>query len=429
MSVTSYHGASVQIDVRETRIFVAWQRANAGPPDGGYTVELPVEVVRAPAVALVALPVLIAMSRHGGTVRVRPAFLEGCGISAIERSALQRTLFALAMLVQRTVLALCDEVISVNFEIDLEGIPTSNFFTASNELASPSAPPAGLLFGGGVESLLSLARMRERGPVRLIGLRGPGWRGSDREHDKRKLEYDEQLAKQLGLELLSVDTDAYLKMVDFQAAWAGGSKVKSGFANTVTFSPLVVSMAAPLIASGAIASVHLGSENEHSGYLPGYCLSGEFLTELSQAVAPLARFVPEVLELGKPAIVEELWRRAPDLARLQRSCVKTDKRWCGQCEKCFRNYVLLVAAGIDPALVELDGRRLLLNLPQYTGRLLRAVGLSSYHQKVYLEATERALSSGHFALATMLAALIPLGAVVRGREKVRSLAQARAGTP
>jgi hypothetical protein len=407
---------SVSVEATGGGLLVRWSNSPVGPAQGSYSIQPSIAARPSPAALLAALPALIAVSRRGGRVLLRPMLLAERGMTAAESTAFRATLAKLGALLERTIATIYGDDVSIHFELEAVAVAV----VQPDATAKPRDARQGLLFGGGVESLLTLAQLLARGPVSLIGLSGPGWPGSDSLVDKKKLEFDDQLAHTLGLPKLLVETSAYAAMVEFQAEWAAGLQGPLFFANAIAFAPLVVGLSAPWLGTGALSSLHLGSENDHAGYHTVYCLSPEFLFGLSEALSSTATFTPELLKLSKAQIVQELWARAPELGRQQYSCFSgRGARWCCQCEKCFRSYALLIATGVDPAEVELDATRLLRNLPRYVRRLANLMAFSSYHSHVYREVRQRAIARRAGGLAALLTALASLALGLRARAYAR----------
>lgn len=394
------------------RLRVEWEPSALCEGPGGYDIEYPQPIELSARVLLAAIPAILALSRHGGAIALDASGLPAANVSAGDEAALLLVCERLARLVTDSIQTLYGE--RIDLQIELRGLAP-----ASGVPTLPTSVRPALLFGGGAESLTLLARMLRDSRPALLRLEGPGWIGSDPELDLLKAAADREVADSLGLELRSIRTDAYQVMTRFQAAWAHGVRGPLFFANALGFSPTVVGVAAPFL-GGTYGALHLGSEKEHAGFHTVYCLSPEFLAQLADAVAPIVGFKPGLLELGKAQIVRELWQSRPDLAARQYSCFSGGhERWCHQCEKCFRSYVLIVAADGDPRAAKLDGGRLLRNWPHYWRAVAKAAGTSTYHQRVYRGLFISGLRPSRARLAATVFPALVLGAAARQRAVLR----------
>lgn len=67
-------------------------------------------------------------------------------------------------------------------------------------------------------------------------------------------------------------------------------------------------------------------------------------------------FISLLEPIHEIAIMKILHHRYPEIAKYQMSCffledASANKRWCGQCSKCARMYIFMLALGIDPQTV------------------------------------------------------------------------------
>lgn len=221
-----------------------------------------------------------------------------------------------------------------------------------------------LLFGGGMESLLCLARFKERNikPV-LVSFCGPNWNGSIEEKNPHKFELDAQVARDLGLENFKIRTSFREVFRSHDAFWQG--LLAGGAWNIMTsavFSLLLFTFIWPVADRLGIKTVVGGNEKEDN--------IGAFFYSFSEAAAlflkglhPDLGFELHLTDLWKAEIARELFTQHPDMLKYQYSCLSNEReRWCHCCEKCFRNYLFYKTYNVDPSASGLDEARIKRNL-------------------------------------------------------------------
>lgn len=221
-----------------------------------------------------------------------------------------------------------------------------------------------LLFGGGVESLLCLARFRQQNikPV-LVSFCGPNWNGSIEEKNPHKFELDARVSRELGLECFKIRTSFREVFRSHDAFWQG--LLAGGAWNIMTsaiFSLLLFTFIWPVAGRLGIRTVVGGNEKEDN--------IGTFFFSFSKAAASLLKglhpglnFELHLTDLWKAEIARELFTQHTDMLKYQYSCLSNEReRWCHCCEKCFRNYLFYKTYGIDPAVGGLNEARIKRNL-------------------------------------------------------------------
>ena len=282
----------------------------------------------------------------------------------------------------------------------------------------------GLLFGGGAESLLVLSQLLEQGisPV-LLSVCGEGWPGSDPTVNGGKLRHDEFVAASLGLKLIRAETSLYKLLGEL---FEGIDVPKCGkgifFPNALGFCPLVSTACLPVFAGLGIRYLWHGSEKEHEGYLPGYCLSGGFMRELAKGLQPFVAYCPVLLDTPKLEVVRQLTSRRPDLARMQFSCFwAVEGTWCYRCEKCYRCYALVRACGFDPSLIDFDSGVLEKEWPEVRWKVAQTIMHSSYHQSVYQSLLDESFKVRDHHLSGQLSGVFRAVQVLKARRFFRSM--------
>lgn len=127
-----------------------------------------------------------------------------------------------------------------------------------------------------------------------------------------------------------------------------------------------VLMELPLAAAFGSEYILLGNEKSCDDYYvskegyecnPSYDQSSEWTKSLNKLTQGLTDGAVEtaspVMQLQELAIIKVLHQRYRDMGRYQMSCFTDDDygkhdRWCHHCTKCARNYVMMLAAGVNP---------------------------------------------------------------------------------
>lgn len=222
-----------------------------------------------------------------------------------------------------------------------------------------------LLFGGGTESLLCLARLKAEGikPL-LISFRGPNWNGSNQEKNPHKFEFEEMVCRDFDLKLVRISTsfrelirshDVFWKNLLVDGAW--------NIVTTALFSSFYFTFTLPIAEHFRIGKVVSGSEKENNVGKFYYSFSSEAVQRLKGLNANIT-YVLYLNDLWKSGVVRELFTEHQELLKYQYSCLcNAQERWCLKCEKCFRNYLFYKIYKIDPLVGGIDEEKIKRYLP------------------------------------------------------------------
>lgn len=210
-----------------------------------------------------------------------------------------------------------------NFELSLEGGREG----MQHDEAIFASPPSGigLFFGGGVESMFALSTMHHKKPV-LISVRGRGWMNNDSETGRLKFSIEEELCEKYGLQIERVDMNIrpLLQMGDEEM-------------NQYVTGGLFYFLSLPIADRFGIGTIYHSMEYEYASTFSDWDLSlSPYFTKnlfIRERSFPLVFSIYNAFP--KVKMLEELSKT--DFIRYIYSCFRnTDKRWCGECSKCFR---------------------------------------------------------------------------------------------
>lgn len=244
-----------------------------------------------------------------------------------------------------------------------------------NGISEPAYPkvqsgrPA-LFFGGGTESLLTLSRLLEHGerPL-LVSLGGPRWSGSDPEKNPVKFQKDEDIARDLDLEVFQVRTN--FREITNAEAWKPYMNGVS-LVNAATLLPFFISFVLPAAERMQIGRLINGNEKMNFPH-EYFCFSPD-ITSLLRHAAQGIRYESHLSDIRKEEVCRELYRFYPHIASYQYSCWRNEgSRWCYQCESCLEYYALLIANRRHPSLVGMEEDK----IRQARNRLVGAVARSA----------------------------------------------------
>ncbi|HTL46989.1 MAG TPA: hypothetical protein VL688_02880 [Verrucomicrobiae bacterium] len=227
-----------------------------------------------------------------------------------------------------------------------------------------------LCFGGGTESLLTLAHLLNHGekPV-LASFGGPAWSGSNPEKNREKFRMDEQVRGDLGLELLKVRSN-FREIID-PNAWKPYLKPGVSMINSVLLLPFFLSFFFPVAEQLGLRRILSG--NEKMNFPHEYFCFSPAMTSAYGEIARGLVYEPRLGNQLKEDVCRELYLEHPRLAQYQYSCWKNrGERWCYGCESCLEYYALLKNLGLNPALVGLDENRIRQNRRRLVSAVSRA---------------------------------------------------------
>ena len=218
-----------------------------------------------------------------------------------------------------------------------------------------------LLFGGGSESLLTLARLNDKGisPL-LVSMWGSNWAGSNFEINKVRLQIENEVSKSFNLNFFRI----YTNFRDLIIRKNCSPYLKQNFyiINSVLFLPLNLSFIIPVAEQINLKSVISGNEKESSSDPGFYTLSSEMTKNLANH-SSFFNYFSDLENIPKVDVVRILHNQYASYARYQYSCwLNQNERWCLACEKCLRNYVIFKIFNTDLKVLGIDEAKIRSNL-------------------------------------------------------------------
>jgi hypothetical protein len=230
-----------------------------------------------------------------------------------------------------------------------------------------------LLFGGGSESLLSLAYLLDKkiSPY-LVSLWGDGWIGSDLKINPERFALEEKLCREFGLRIIRIQTN--IRSIFVKKRFKPYLRQKVYLIDAAFSLPIYASMVLPATEQLNIGTIVSGIEKSLRMGAQHYSLSCE-MTQNIHSLSRSVRYYPYLENLMKPDVLRELHKKYPSIAKYQYSCYSAvNKRWCLNCEKCFRNYCIFKIFDIDPASVGMDEAEILRNLEDIVRAVKKKIG-------------------------------------------------------
>ncbi|HAJ57608.1 MAG TPA: hypothetical protein DCL35_07570 [Candidatus Omnitrophica bacterium] len=227
-----------------------------------------------------------------------------------------------------------------------------------------------LLFGGGTESLLCLARLRQDGlnPV-LVGLCGPNWEGSNEEINPHKFELQDKAAKDMGLASVKVRTSFREVFKSHDELWKG--LLLDGTHNIVTtalFSVFPFTFLFPVAAQWRLSRVVAGNEKDNNAGKFFYASSAEATGRL-KGLHPCFSYDSYLNDIYKMDVARELFLKYPQYLPYHYSCIPNQRqRWCLECPKCLCSYLYYKLYNIPPAVAGFDEALIAKRMPNLIWR-------------------------------------------------------------
>jgi len=196
--------------------------------------------------------------------------------------------------------------------------------------------------GGGAESLLALAQLRQENtkPL-LVGYSGPGWTGSDPGKTTHKFELEEKTAAALGLQLVRINTSLFELI--YQPDWDWREYLAHNIRGIIISAlhlPFMFLALMPIAKKYDIGRVVSGNETVTEQCKRLYCFSPKSAANLTALGYPVT-YNSYLNSLDKIQVVHGLHWMYPQIAKYQYSCLQSNaKRWCLRCEKCLRNIIM-----------------------------------------------------------------------------------------
>jgi len=297
------------------------------------------------------------------------------------------------------------------------------------QLEVSAARPAGevsksgtaLLFGGGTESLLVLGELLAKDTrPELLSFIGPGWTGNDPARNPTKLRSDRQVADELGLGLHHIRTNVYAVFAQLQPVLQPRLVHELFFANGITFAPALLALAAPLARREGWGTICHGNERQDHDW-NFHCFTPAITSRLTAVFAPHFDYQHWLGDMDKAQVFEKLWGQYPAIGRYQYSCFANDgARWCLNCEKCFRNYVLFRIFDVPLSAVQFDEPSFLQQLDRADSPVIRELLADGYRRYTYQSLLTLAEQRGRPEEAKFLTQQIRRSSRLWRRQRIRS---------
>lgn len=233
---------------------------------------------------------------------------------------------------------------------------------SSSEERPQKVKETALLFGGGSESLLTLAHLLDQGtrPL-LISLWGENWHGSDPALNPERFTLEEGLCKEFGLKIIRIHTN--IRDIFEHKRFIPYMRQDIFIINAALFLPISIALVLPISRALHIENIVSGNEQENAAGIHFYSFCPE-MTKNLQTPGKRMQYTSLLEDMSKAKILQQLHTRYPALAKYQYSCWRSIKqRWCLNCEKCLRNYIGYKIFDIDPEAVGMDEKELKNNFP------------------------------------------------------------------
>jgi hypothetical protein len=196
----------------------------------------------------------------------------------------------------------------------------------------------GLLFGGGVESTFALSVLYPYKPV-LISIVGESWMNNDIRNYAIKQRLENSLISEFSLEFMRVTSNAFslINKPDL-------------YKNYYVSGLLFYWHSLPVCRHFDIQTIYKSSELEEALNWVGHdlSLSPAFLKEIifknEALLLPLYNCYPKIKMLSELA-------RTPFIKYIYSCFHNSDKRWCGECTKCYRISEFCERLGINRTLI------------------------------------------------------------------------------
>lgn len=311
---------------------------------------------------------------------------------------------------------------TIHVEADVDGQLVERGAAGRAPAQSPG-PGIALFLGGGAESLLALAQLTEQKlKPHLISYLGPGWIGSDPAKNENKVAMDQLVARELGLELHHVRSNMYGLFAQMQPGLWEHMVVKAFFVNRVPFTPMLVSLFAPMSNVYGLGTVYHGHEKHFEPDTTFHCFTKTFTDKLARCVAPQFSYRRILGELPKVDVFENLCTKHPGFLKYQYSCYNNEhERWCLRCEKCVRYYILFKLFDAPLDIVEFDEVRMLKNFAGIHTDIASHVWSDRYSRACYSGILSKARARGKNDVHEFLSGLIREAKRIERKNRAQAL--------
>jgi hypothetical protein len=311
---------------------------------------------------------------------------------------------------------------AIHVEADVESRPFRRNIDVPLQPRTPHSGAA-LFLGGGAESLCALAELLgQQIKPHLISYLGPGWIGSDPTTNDSKVTHDLQVARELGLELHHVRSSIYGLFAEMQNDLWPRMAVDAFFVNRVPFTPMLVSMFAPLVNLYKLGTVYHGHEKHFEPDLTFHCFTKSFTNQLTECFSPAFTYQRLLGDTSKVEVFEKLCAKHGKFLTYQYSCFNNEhERWCHNCEKCFRYYIFFQLYDVPFRSVGFDEARMLENLSTLRQEIVDHAWADTYSRSNYREILEKARTRGKQELYEFLSHIIHEGKQAERKKQAKAL--------
>lgn len=226
---------------------------------------------------------------------------------------------------------------SEDFELIFEG---SSLISSQDDIFISDLSNIGLFFGGGVESMFALSTMYHKKPI-LISVTGKRWMNNDTESGNLKFAIERGLCESYNLQIQRVEMNLRPLML------FGDEEM-----NQFITGGLFYFLSLPIADMSNIGTIYHSMEYE---YASTFCdwdlsLSPYFAKNLYIRDKRFPIIFSIYNAFPKIKMLEEL-SKTKFVGYIYSCFGNTDKRWCGNCSKCFRISEFCERIGLDRKII------------------------------------------------------------------------------
>lgn len=245
---------------------------------------------------------------------------------------------------------------------------------------------SGLFFGGGAESLLTFAKLKERNlQTVLLSFHGENWSGSD-DNNPYKFSLEDKFTDVFQINSERIKTSFFKLIYTPDSDWREYLDHNIwGIIYSALHLPFMLTVSLCLAEQLNIDKIFIGLEKSNDFSKKAYSFSTTSVNNLKQ-LSDTIIFERELGNLDKIDIMRELHQDYSYIAKFQYSCLKNKfERWCLSCEKCFRIWLALKIYNIDVSTIEMDNEKIERNLPKMLYETRKEIFSSKAIEKDYEE--------------------------------------------
>ncbi|MCD4811371.1 hypothetical protein K8R14_02060 [bacterium] len=233
-----------------------------------------------------------------------------------------------------------NEMFGVNaYSLMFEFIKQYQDQPSAEEIFKSGSTNIGLMYGGGVESTFSLSTIYHKKPV-LIAVNGDNWMNSDKKKSLIKYSLIKDLTAKYNLNFqeITMNTRKLIKESDI-------------IYNRFCTGNLFYFLSLPIADKYDISTIYLSTELEYAlSENHDLSIHPRFIKNIYVNEKNFPLFVALHTAYSKIEMFAELSKT--DFIKYIYSCFQnTDKRWCGECSKCFRISEYCDRIGLDKSII------------------------------------------------------------------------------